>query len=272
VRTRGATAAGGEPCGNSLFVVGGRLRPSVSGVLQLMPVQNTRLQSAIYSLDKMDETRKELECALYASVGVSLSVYPYVGPVANLCLAVLAAAIWILVRIRFAKSSSLIRRTANHNLFWILAIIGGGPMVLSRLNGRALGAASFILPFLMAGVSAMAAQIRDLLQPWPEELVNFHIEAKTFEHQLCLAYFQTSGGMIPTVFAGVLIFSLWMQWDWGRMWNPQYFPVLESVLSLYSVLIYVLCIVQPGLERSKDIRREIMTYQASKRERDGLAH
>jgi len=116
----------------------------------------------------------------------------------------------------------------------------------------------------------MTGQIRDLLQPWPEEMAAFDMDAKVLEHQLCLAYFQTSGGMVPTVFAGVLIFSLWMQWEWARSWNPQYLPVHDTILALYGVLIYILGIVQPGLTRSKLIRREIMIYRASQTAQDTL--
>jgi len=143
-------------------------------------------------------------------------------------------------------------------------------MLLSIRSGRRVGVASVLLPFLVAGVSGMTGQIRDLLQPWPEEMAAFDMDAKVLEHQLCLAYFQTSGGMVPTVFAGVLIFSLWMQWEWARSWNPQYLPVHDTILALYGVLIYILGIVQPGLTRSKLIRREIMIYRASQTAQDTL--
>ena len=211
--------------------------------------------------------KKELEYALYASIGVWLSAYPYLGPVPNLCLFFVTGAYWIIVRGQFGNLQRLvgIRRVANYVLFWVLAVIGGGPMVLRILNGRRVGVASVLLPFLMAGVSGMTGQIQDLLEPWPEETTDFEMNAKTLEHQLCLAYFQTSGGMLSTVFAGVLLFSLWMQWEWARSWNPHYLPIYETILILYAVAIYVLGIVQPGLTRSKLIRREIMIYQASQK-------
>jgi hypothetical protein len=211
--------------------------------------------------------RKELEYALYASIGVWLSVYPYLGPAPNLCLSFVAGAYWILVRGQLGNLQRfvVIRRVLNYGLFWVLALIGGLPMVLRIVNGRQVGVASELLPLLMAGVSGMTAQLHDLLQPWPEELEGFDMNAKTIENQLCLAYFQTSGGMLSTVFAGVLLFSLWMQWEWARSWNPHYSPFYERFFTLYAVTIYVLGIVQPGLTRSRLIRREIMIHQASQK-------
>src|SRR4029077_2373773 len=112
-------------------------------------------------------------------------VYPYVGTLPNLSLSFLAGTYWILVRGDFGNPQTLavIRRVANYTLFWILAIIGGGPMLLSISNGRQVGVASELLPFLMAGVSGMTGQVRDLLQRWPEEVADFDKDAKTLEHQ-----------------------------------------------------------------------------------------
>jgi hypothetical protein len=211
----------------------------------------------------MDEDkRKELECALWASIGVAVSVYPYLGWIPNFALSVLAGAHWVVVRYHFEEHYKNVGwRRANYLLFWVLAGIGGTPMILSIHHGRQVGVASLLLPFLMAGVSGMTGQIRDLLRPWPEEKANVDNETKALEHQLCLAYFQTSGGMIPTVFAGVLIFSLWRQVELTRISDPLYLPYHDALLTLYAVGIYVMYIVQPGLNRAKLIRREIVIHR-----------
>jgi hypothetical protein len=212
-----------------------------------------------------ENRREELECALYGAIGVSLSVWPYLGPRMNLFLSIVAGAYWVIARGQLGNPKRFVvsRRIANYVLFWAFASIGGGPMLLMLLNGRQVGVASLLLPFLIAGVSGMTAQTRDILQPWPEEVADIDIDVKTLENQLCLAYFQTSGGIVPTIFAGVLIFSIWMQWEWARRWDPQYVPVHETILALYGFAFYILGIVQPGLKRSRRIRREIMIYRSS---------